>query len=111
MAIAVIFRAPAVILCVVITYSFAQLSQPDLGPRKLDTENRQADRNDHDGWSGRHNHDDTHSENGTADRQYRDPSRNFVCYLRVIFDHKSPVSSFRPPSVPCAPLSFFTALS
>ena len=65
-------------LCILGTYSFAQLSQPDLRPGELHAENRKAEWNDHDGRAGRHYHDDTDSKDGTANGQYCDSARHCI---------------------------------
>ncbi len=78
MSIAVIFDALVAASCAVIADALAELSQPDLRPGEFHAEDCKANRNNHDGRPGRHDHYNADGEHGAADDQYRDSSRNFV---------------------------------
>ncbi len=73
------------LLCVLSADAFAQPSQTGLRPGEFHAENREPDRNDHDGRAGCHYHYDTDSKDSTAGGQYCDSSCHSIgdsgCFL------------------------------
>jgi len=70
--------APALPLCVLRGYSFANLSQPALRPGEFNAKYREPEWNDNDGRAGRYYHDDADKKNGTANGQNCNSARQFV---------------------------------